>query len=65
MQESLEWACAYALVIGGAVGIGAIGYYALSMITPRGRAAARDRRVLRRSGLPLPLDKSGAASPPQ
>lgn len=64
MRETLEWACAYLLVIGGAVCIGAIGYFALSMMTPRGRASARDRRVLRRS-VSLPLNKSNTGLPPQ
>ncbi|MCY0386588.1 hypothetical protein OVY01_04915 [Robbsia sp. Bb-Pol-6] len=64
MRETLEWACAYLLVIGGAVCIGSIGYFALTMITPRGRAAARDRRVRQRN-LPTRLGKSGVGAPPQ
>lgn len=64
MQETLEWMCAYALVIGGAVCIGSIGYFALTMITPRGRAAARDRRVRQRS-VSMPLGKSQTGVPRQ
>ncbi|MGI4855592.1 MAG: hypothetical protein ACRYHA_01450 [Janthinobacterium lividum] len=62
MRETLEWACAYVLVIGGAVCIGSVCYYALSIVTRRGRAAAKDRRVRRRS-MPLPLGKSHTGAP--